>query len=106
MEVTALLQQLEELETSAARSLAAEVESAVEGGACLVDDVGRARILAICEQVRSSCQRLSSTDAKAKSKLSYKLQRSAPPLGVKPRLFQTLALLGRLQPSVLRAQIS
>ena len=42
MEVAALIQQLEELDQAAQRSVAAEVESAVEAG--LVDDTGRARV--------------------------------------------------------------
>lgn len=56
MEVAALIQQLEELNQAAQRSVAAEIESAVEAG--LVDDAGRARILEICEKVRKSCARL------------------------------------------------
>ena len=57
-EVTALLQQLENLDNAAQRSVAAEVESAVEGGASLIHDVGRARILEICRDVRERCKRL------------------------------------------------
>ena len=40
LEVTALMQQLEDLDQAAQRSVAAEVESAVESGACLIDDAG------------------------------------------------------------------
>ena len=49
MEVASLMQQLEELDNAARRSVAAEVESAVESrmadAAHGVDDAGRARIL-------------------------------------------------------------
>ena len=70
-EVTALLQQLETLNETAQRSVAAEVESAVEGGACLIDDVGRAKVLEICRDVRESCRRLDlpSTQAKLQKEL-------------------------------------
>ena len=48
MEVTKLMQQLVELDQAAQRSVAAEVESALEpcsgDAACLADDAGRARI--------------------------------------------------------------
>ena len=46
-EIVALLNQLEDLDATAQRSVASEVESAIEGGACLTDDVGRTRILNI-----------------------------------------------------------
>ena len=56
MQVAALMQQLEELDQVAQRSVAGEVESALESqlgeGACLVDEAGRQRILEICEKVR------------------------------------------------------
>ena len=63
MEVATLMQQLEELDQAAQRSVAAEIESAVETdlvreGACLVDEAGRARILEICQKIRKSCVRL------------------------------------------------
>ena len=51
-EVVALLNQLEDLDATAQRSVASEVESVIEGGACLTDDVGRTRILDICREVR------------------------------------------------------
>jgi hypothetical protein len=55
LEVAALQNQLEEVENATKRSIAAEVESAIEGGACLVDEAGRDRILqhfGICATVR------------------------------------------------------
>ena len=62
--------QLEELDQAAQRSVAAEVESALEGrlgeAACLVDEAGRARILEICEKVRRSCARLDDADSGAR----------------------------------------
>ena len=66
MEVAALMQQLEELDQAAQRSVAAEVESALESrlgdAACLVDEAGRTRILEICEKVRKSCARLNDAE--------------------------------------------
>ena len=52
MEVAALERQLEDLDQAAQRSVAAEVESAIEGGACLHDEAGRERVLALCAKVR------------------------------------------------------
>ena len=79
MEVTALMQQLEELDRTAQRSVAAEVESAVESrlgtAACLVDEAGRERILEICDKVRKSCARID--DAEKKLKLQLELQKTA-----------------------------
>ena len=75
LEVAALMQQLEELDQAAQRSVAAEVESAVEGGGCLIDDAGRERILGICEQIRAGAAKLSRTEKL--SKLQAELQRSA-----------------------------
>lgn len=66
MEVAALMHQLEELDQAAQRSVAAEVESALESrlgdAACLVDEAGRTRILEICEKVRKSCARLNDAE--------------------------------------------
>ena len=59
LEVSALMQQLEELDHAAQRSVATEVESAIEGGACLVDDAGRDRILEICKEIRTQAAKLS-----------------------------------------------
>ena len=59
LEVAALMQQLEVLDNAAQRSVAAEVESAIEGGACLVDDAGRERILEICGDIHQKAIRLS-----------------------------------------------
>ena len=79
MEVTALMQQLEDLDQTAQRSVAAEVESALENrigeGACLVDESGRRRILDICGKIRTSCARLD--DAEKKCKLQLELQKTA-----------------------------
>ena len=79
MEVAALMQQLEELDQAAQRSVAAEVESALESrlgeAACLVDEAGRARILEVCQKVRQSCARLD--EAERKGKLQLELQKSA-----------------------------
>ncbi|CAK0796442.1 unnamed protein product, partial [Prorocentrum cordatum] len=59
MEVTALMQQLEELDHAAQRSVALEIESAAEArlgdGACLVDHAGRERILELCEKIHKKC---------------------------------------------------
>ena len=58
MEVVALMQQLEELDQAAHRSVAAEVESAPESklaqAAVLFDDASRQRILDICEKMRKT----------------------------------------------------
>ena len=73
------MQQLEELDQAAQRSVAAEVESAVESqlgqAAYLVDDAGRQRILEICEKVRKSCARID--DAEKKFRLQQELQKTA-----------------------------
>ena len=79
MEVSSLMQQLEELDRAAQRSVAAEVESALESRlgdtACLIDEAGRARILDICDKVRTSCERISL--AEKKFKLQMELQKTA-----------------------------
>ena len=75
MEVAALMQQLEELDNAAQRSVAEEVESAMEGGACLVDNAGRERILQICGQIRDGAARISRTDRL--HKLQAELQSAA-----------------------------
>ena len=58
MEVAALERQLEDLDHAAQRSVAAEVESAIEGGGCLLDEAGRDRVLALCSKVRQTAVRL------------------------------------------------
>jgi len=75
LEVAALQNQLEEIEKSTKRSMAAEVESAIEGGACLVDEAGRDRILQLCRDVRSTAAKLSG--AERLQKLQAELQRAA-----------------------------
>ena len=66
LEVASLMHQLEELDNAAQRSVAAEVESAIEGGACLVDDAGRERMLDLCKQIRDSAAKLSRHDTMLK----------------------------------------
>ena len=79
MEVTALMQQLEELDQAAQRSVAAEVESTLESrlgeAACLVDEAGRARILEVCKKVRESCVTLDKEERSGK--LQTELQKTA-----------------------------
>ncbi len=55
--------------------MAAEVESAIEGGACLVDDAGRERILEICQDIRNQAAKLSRPNKL--QKLQTELQRTA-----------------------------
>lgn len=75
LEVTALMQQLEELDNAAQRSVTAEVESAIESGACLVDDAGRERILDICKEIRSHAAKLSQPERM--HKLQTELQKTS-----------------------------
>jgi len=65
-EVVSLLDQLEALDRMTQRSVALETLSAVEGGASLIDDEGRARLLEISRDVWAKCKKLSSSDAQAK----------------------------------------
>ena len=51
------MQQLEDLDHAAQRSVAAEVESAVEGGACLIDDAGGRLGLKRSDITRWECRR-------------------------------------------------
>ena len=46
-DVAALQSKLEQLQDATKRSIVVEVESAIKGGACLVDEAGRDRILEI-----------------------------------------------------------
>ena len=57
------------------RSIAVEVESAIEGGACLVDEAGRDRILEICRGIRQSATKLS--HHQRQKKLQRELQKAA-----------------------------
>ena len=75
MDVASLEAQLKDLDEAAQRSVAAEVESAVEGGACLMDEVGRARVLDLCAAVRKTASRISSTDRQYKLQAAF--QRAA-----------------------------
>ena len=52
LEVVALINQLQELEKAAEKSVAAEMETFLEGDQCpLKDDVGRKRILDLCNDI-------------------------------------------------------
>ena len=65
------MRQLEELDQAAQRSVAAEVESAIEGGACLLDEAGRERVLALCKQVRNAARRLTRDEHLQKLQQSF-----------------------------------
>lgn len=75
LEVAALMDQLEELDKASQRSVAAEVESALESGACLVDDAGRERILELCKDIRNQAAKLSQRDRI--HKIQAELQKTA-----------------------------
>ena len=64
-EIVSLLQQLEELESAAARSVAVEMESAAQDESTLIDHLGRKRILDLCDQVRQQCQKISAPEKRA-----------------------------------------
>ena len=69
VEVTALMQQLEELDEASRRSVAAEAESllasdAMESGAGLMDEDGRRRIAEMAQNVRQRCKRLCEREKK------------------------------------------
>ena len=53
LEVVSLINQLEQLEQTAQRSVAAETETVLESGATLPDEAGRERILALCQDSMS-----------------------------------------------------
>ena len=59
LEVTAPIRQLEELGTTARRSVAKETERAIESGSALLGEAGRDRILKLCESVRKRAEKLS-----------------------------------------------
>ena len=67
--------QLEEIQGATKRSIAAEVESAIEGGARLVDEAGRERLMEMCKDLRKHAQRLSQPERLAK--LQAELQKAA-----------------------------
>ena len=69
------MEMLEDLENNAQRSVAAEIESSLESGACLVDDAGRERILAICTKIRAQAAKLSHPEKMRK--LQAQLQQAA-----------------------------
>ena len=67
LEVVALINQLEALEKAAEKSVAAELETMIEGDNCsLRDTVGRERILEMCKEIRRGCQRLDTSTMLAK----------------------------------------
>jgi hypothetical protein len=75
LEVAALQNQLDDIASATKRSIAAEVESAIEGGACLVDEAGRERILEHCRALRKSAAKLSLPERQ--QKIQAELQRAA-----------------------------
>ena len=75
LEVAALQQQLDDIQSATKRSIAAEVESAVDGGARLVDDAGRTRLLEMCKDLRKHATRLSQPERLGK--LQAELQKAA-----------------------------
>ena len=67
LEVVALINQLEALEKAAEKSVAAELETMLEGDQCtLRDTVGRERILEMCKEIRRGRQRLDTPTMLAK----------------------------------------
>ena len=64
--IVSLMQQLQGISHAAERSVATEVEAALEGGACLVDDAGRERILDMCKDIRQRCEKLSKPERQQK----------------------------------------
>ena len=75
LEVAALQQQLDDIQSATKRSIAAEVESALEGGARLVDDAGRERLLEMCRDLRKHATRLSQPERMGK--LQAELQKAS-----------------------------
>ena len=67
--------QLEELDNAAQRAAAMEVEAAIEGGGCAVDDDGRERILNLWQQVRKRAAKL--TRPETLQKLQAEMQKAA-----------------------------
>ena len=63
------------LETAAQRTVVAEMDSALESGACLIDDAGRQRALEIAAEIRARCSRLSRPEKL--QKLQSELQKAA-----------------------------
>ena len=75
LEVAALQQQLDDIQSATKRSIAAEVESALDHGARLVDDAGRERLLEMCKDLRSHATRLSQPERMRK--LQAELQKAS-----------------------------
>ena len=65
-EIATLMQQLQDISDAAERSVATEVEAALEGGACLLDDAGRQRLVDMCKDVRKRCEKLSRPERQQK----------------------------------------
>ena len=70
------------------------MESAIEGGAELVDDAGRERILAMCRDLRKNAERLSQPERQ--QKIQAELQKAA--LGTQP--WQAEEGLGNMLPEL------
>ena len=68
----------EELDQAAQRSVVAEVESAIEGGACLLDEAGRERALALCSKVRQTARKLARDEHLQQLQRSSQKARGAP----------------------------
>ena len=75
LEVAALQQQLDDIQSATKRSIAAEVESALDDGARLVDDAGRERLLEMCKDLRNHATRLSQPERMRK--LQAELQKAS-----------------------------
>ena len=75
LEIASLQHQLEEIDNATKRSVAAEVKSAIEGGAALTDEAGQERILEECRQLRKTCERV--TGHQRLHKIQTELQKAA-----------------------------
>lgn len=64
--VVMLLQKLEELDAAGARSVALEMECAVQEQPTILDEQGRRHIMQLCKEIHESCQKLSARDLKTK----------------------------------------
>ena len=54
LQVASLMRQLEDLQNASRRSVAAELESALENGAGLIDEAGRERTLQLCKDLKKT----------------------------------------------------
>ena len=64
--IVSLLEKLDELEATGARSVATELASLASGDAMLVDHLGRQRIEKLCDEVQVICQKVSVAEARRK----------------------------------------